>query len=261
MSCLSASTRSAARVRSIPVWFVLLAAFSLTGPLPMVRSAITPTGDVDPFDVSTWGGTTTGYIGETAAGTLTVDGGSSLLSDYGYVGYGSAATGLVSVTGPGSNWTNGDSLYVGNSGSGTLSITNSGNVSSPYTCIACNPGSTGLVKVDGAGSALNSNSDLDVGNFGSGMLSIANGAAVSNYNGHIACYSGSSGTVTVDGSGSRWTNNGALFVGGGDSSYYYGGGVGTLSITNGGAVSSANYYIAYAPVHRAPSPWMAPART
>ena len=148
-----------------------------------------------------------------------------LLSENGYIGYGSAATGLVSVSGPCSTWGN-YSLFVGNSGSGTLSITNGGYVVSPYVCIACNPGSTGLLKVDSAGLALYNNY-LYVGNSGSGMLSITNGGLVISSDACIGCYSGSSGTVTVDGSGSRWTT-GPLYVGGGDSSYYYGGGSGTL---------------------------------
>jgi autotransporter-associated beta strand protein len=99
--------------RSIPFRHALLATLFLVGPLPAARAAITPTGDIDPFDVSTCNNLTTGYIGENAAGALTVDGGSNLLSDYGYIGYSSATTGLVSVNGPGSSWTNSDSLYVG----------------------------------------------------------------------------------------------------------------------------------------------------
>jgi T5SS/PEP-CTERM-associated repeat protein len=77
------------------------------------------------------------------------------------------------------------------------------------------------------------------------MLSISNGGAVSNSGGYIGEYSGSSGRVTVDGTGSTWTNSGPLYVGGGDYSYYYGSGNGSLAITDGGAVSSAGSYIGY----------------
>ena len=189
---------------------------------------------------------------------MTVDGASCLLSENGYIGYGSAATGLVSVSGPCSTWGN-YSLFVGNSGSGTLSITNGGYVVSPYVCIACNPGSTGLLKVDSAGLALYNNY-LYVGNSGSGMLSITNGGLVISSDACIGCYSGSSGTVTVDGSGSRWTT-GPLYVGGGDSSYYYGGGSGTLSVTNGGNVSSWNACIGYADGSTGAATVDAPART
>ncbi len=241
MSCFS-SVKTAWAIRSMSFRYALLATLFLVGPLPAAQAAITPTGDVIP-DPSTWDFSTTGYVGQTGDGTLTVDGASCLLSENGYIGYGSAATGLVSVSGPCSTWGN-YSLFVGNSGSGTLSITNGGYVVSPYVCIACNPGSTGLLKVDSAGLALYNNY-LYVGNSGSGMLSITNGGLVISSDACIGCYSGSSGTVTVDGSGSRWTT-GPLYVGGGDSSYYYGGGSGTLSVTNGGNVSSWNACIGYA---------------
>ncbi len=180
-------------MRSMSFRCAFLATLFLFGPLSLARGAITPTGDVNP-DPSTWDGSTTGYIGEAAAGTLTVDSGSSLLSDYGFIGYGSTAMGQVSVDGPGSNWTNGDSLSVGFLGNGILSITNGGSVSNSY------------------------------GNIG---------------------YSGSAGTVTVDGAGSSWTNGGSLYVGGNTSVFFSGSGTGTLSITNGGAVSSVGGYVGY----------------
>ena len=44
---------------------------------------------------------------------------------YGYVGYQSGATGLVTIDGNGSTWTN-DFLYIGSNGSGTLEIVNDG---------------------------------------------------------------------------------------------------------------------------------------
>ncbi len=193
------------------------------------RAAITPSGDVIPADPSTWDSSTTGYIGDTSAGTLTVDGGSGLLSLYGYIGNNSGSTGTVTVDGAGSTWSNISELYVGNSGSGTLNITNGGTVSNNYCYIGNNSGSTGTVTVDGAGSTWTNYGSLYLGFYGgSGTLNITNGGAVSSSYGdtYIGCYSGSAGTVTVDGAGSTWTNYGDLYLG------FYGGS-GTLNITNG----------------------------
>jgi hypothetical protein len=71
--------RSLAAGRTISGRFVLgiaLVALSAVVPISLARADITPTGDVSPSNPSGWGGTTTGYIGDTASGTLTVNGGS-----------------------------------------------------------------------------------------------------------------------------------------------------------------------------------------
>ncbi len=74
----------------------------------------------------------------------------------GHIGYNAGSSGLVTVNGTGSTWTNGSSLYVGDYGTGNLSITNGGSVtnSSFYSVnfIGYNSGSSGTVTVDGAGS-------------------------------------------------------------------------------------------------------------
>ncbi|MGB7732477.1 MAG: hypothetical protein WBL72_02165, partial [Thermoguttaceae bacterium] len=133
--------------RSMSFWFALLVAISLVGPLTSARAAITPAGDVEP-DPSTWNNSTTGYIGNTASGTLTIDGGSDLVSGTASIGNSSTGSGLVSVTGSGSTWAS-TYLYIGNSGSGTLSITNGGSVSVGNSYIGNYAGSTGVVMVDG----------------------------------------------------------------------------------------------------------------
>ena len=113
---------------SMSFWFALLATISLAGPLASARAAFTPIGDVEPTNPSTWTSSTTGYIGNTASGTLTVDGGSHLVSGTGSIGNSSTGSGFVSVTGSGSTWAS-TYLYVGNSGSGMLSIISGGSVS------------------------------------------------------------------------------------------------------------------------------------
>ena len=139
--------RVAGTIRSMSLWGALLAAISVLGPLSSAPAAITTTGNVSPADPSTWDDSTTGYIGKTAAGTLTVNAGSGLHSSNGYIGLSSAATGQVTISGPGSSWTNSNELYVSYNGSGVLSIANGGLVSSSSSYIG---GANGQVTVDGA---------------------------------------------------------------------------------------------------------------
>jgi hypothetical protein len=56
---------------------------------------------------------TTGYIGNTTASTLTVDGNSDLLSSCGYNTYGGAAAGVVTFSGTGSTWDDAGDLIDG----------------------------------------------------------------------------------------------------------------------------------------------------
>jgi T5SS/PEP-CTERM-associated repeat protein len=214
---------------------VVLVALSFATPLRSVHAAITPEGDISPADPSTWTSDTDGYIGNTASGTLTVDGGSGLLSYDGYIGSGSGSVGVVSVTGTGSTWTNGGYISVGDSGNGLLSIANCGSVRNSWAySIGSNRGSTGSVTVAGIGSTLINTEELDIGYFGSGTLSISDGGSVSSGHQQFCSFIGhgsrSSGVVSVAGTGSTWTNGSSLLVG-------YGG-KGSLLITNGGSVSN-----------------------
>jgi T5SS/PEP-CTERM-associated repeat protein len=233
--------------RSIPFCLALLAAVSLAGAIPLAKADIIPIGDVSPSNPSAWTTSTTGYIGKTATGTLTVSDGGYLRSYYGYIGYGSTATGVVMVDGTRSTWDNMIAWYVGYSGSGTFSITNGGNVSSTNAAqcgalIGYNSGSKGVVTVDGPGSTW-SNGSVCIGRSGSGVLSITNGGSVVtgvySTGGDIGCNPGSAGVVIVDGADSTWTNGRQLYVG--DQ------GSGMLLVTNGGSVDcgtvSGNLYV------------------
>jgi T5SS/PEP-CTERM-associated repeat protein len=197
-------------------------------------------GEVSPADPSTWTSSTDGFIGLTSGktGTVTVGGGSVLLSQNVNIGRDSGSTGTVTVTGTGSTWANSNALMVGYSGTGTLTIENGGQVSSSYACPGFTSGSTGTVIVTGAGSTwtnAGSHGSLDVGISGAGTLRIENGGKVSNkWNSYIGRDSGASGTVAVTGPGSTWdvgTGGGFMVLG---VSY---GGAGTLTVEHGGEVS------------------------
>ena len=102
-----------------------------------------------------------------------------------------------------------------------------------------NVGSSGnSLLVDGSGSTLTSVSDLIVGFGGSGnSVVVSNGGTLTNshysYGGVIGLNSGATNnSVLVTGNGSAWNSGGDLLVGWGDSGN-------TLTISNGGAVTSS----------------------
>ena len=119
------------------------------------------------------------YVGNTSAGTLTVDSGSTIASKNGYVGNYNGS-GTATVTGAHSTWNNTGSLYVGNlswglhpptlSGYGTLLISSGGSVSDQdgyvgidyYSRFLTGP-VAGVVTVTGSGSTWNNTSSLNVG--------------------------------------------------------------------------------------------------
>ena len=150
------------------------------------------------------------------SGSLTIQDGVAVNSTVGYIGYGNGATGMATVTGPGSSWT--INLYyglnVGVRGSGTLSITNGGRVDVnvlgsgdiKYIDIGDSAGAAGMIAVDGASSVLTSNGDIYVGKNGSGTLSITNGASVSVAGQtRVGWQSGSAGAINFGANGGTLT--------------------------------------------------------
>ena len=194
-------------------------------------AAIATSGNVEPADPSTWIWTTNGYVGNTSDGNMTIDSGSAVSSQYGYLGDDANATGTVTVDGSGSTWIN-EGLIIGKLGNGFLSISNGGSVTNKYGYIGTDSNSTGSVTVDGSGSTWLNDGELRIGVYGNGTLSITNDGAVTSEHSYIGYLSNSSGEVSVDGN-STWTHDEDLFVG------YYGNGV--LSITNGGTVRNQGY--------------------
>jgi T5SS/PEP-CTERM-associated repeat protein len=216
----------------VRLFFALLVAavFSQT-----VFAALITTGEVFPVDPSTWDPSTTAYVGIGGTGSVVADGGTSIASRRGYLGYGPGSTGEVMIDGAGSTWSS-SGLKVGNYGNGTLNVTGGGAVSnSGHGYIGFESGSIGTVTVDGAGSTLTNynmiNSKLTVGYHGNGTLDITNGAMVSSKIVKIGYYSGSIGTASINGSGSTLNTEADILVG------RYGNG--TLNITDGATVTNS----------------------
>ena len=115
--------------------------------------------------------------GWTGTGSLTIQNGVTVSSNYGFLGYNPGSTGAAAVSGAGSTWAS-VGLFVGYSGHGTLNITNGGTVDGSCT-VGENAGASGTVAVDGAGSTLSTgNGGLYVGYSGNGTLKITGSGAV-----------------------------------------------------------------------------------
>jgi T5SS/PEP-CTERM-associated repeat protein len=197
--------------------------------------SITSNGDVEPANPGTWTSSTTGYVGRTADGTLTVSAGSTLLANSAYLGYAVGVTGTVGLAGSGSTW-NERTLYDGLAGNGILSISTGAKFTDTSAYLGYSNGSVGTISVNGTGSTWTASSSVFVGTSGAGVLSIAAGGSGTTAASYVGYNANSSGTVTVDGANSTWTTSG-LFMG-------YSG-AGTLNITNGGKASIASGYLGY----------------
>lgn len=170
------------------------------------------------------------YVGDSGAGTLTVQSSGNATNANGFVGAIGGSSGTATVSGAGSTWVNSNELRIGDFGTGTLIINVGGSVTSYLGSLAVRALSTGTATVSGAGSSWASDGALTVGWFGAGTLTIESGGSISSPFGHIAFESGSNGMVTVTGAGSTWTND-QLFVGKE--------GAGTLAIESGGSVTTS----------------------
>jgi T5SS/PEP-CTERM-associated repeat protein len=187
-----------------------------------------------PFNVTGTATTSELIVGLNGTGTINVTnaGGVTVAEDT-RLGLNPGSTGNISVSGPGSSWTNSDELEIGSFGTGALNITDGGIVTSDEGYIGNGLDATGAVTVDGMGSRWTYSTALFVGHAGNGTLEIINGGRVQESAAvvspsFIGRSPGSMGEVIV-GSDSTWASR---IVSVGDS------GTGTLTIEAGGNVSS-----------------------
>jgi T5SS/PEP-CTERM-associated repeat protein len=210
-----------------------LAAMALPG-----QAGVITTGDVVPL-VNTSGDVVSNglTIGNTATGSLQINGGSTL-TDTGSVatlGATAGSNGTAIISGAGSaltinnNGINQSGLIIGRAGTGLLRITNGGSLAlnagsimglrldlggSVNTVPQANfcpttscPGGSGTLIIDGAGSTVTMSgfdTGFDVGrNGGTGTAVIENGAIMYAASGPTVGRNGSTGTLTVTGAGSQ----------------------------------------------------------
>jgi T5SS/PEP-CTERM-associated repeat protein len=146
------------------------------------------------------------------------------------------STGIATVDGAGSNWTNTYFFRIGYAGDGTLNITSGGTVCSSIAYIGDEMGSAGTVTVAGAGSIWTNNAALDLGcdpdssTGGNGTVNISSGGAVA-IGGETSL--GSSGGTGVINFNIGTLNTGGLLAGASELT-----GIGTINTH--GLVSDAN---------------------
>jgi len=219
---------------------VVAAVLGLLGSLGAARAAVVVSGDVVPGDPATWSTSVTCFVGKTADGTVTVNGGSVLSSRVACLGYEAGTTGVVLISGAGTSWTT--SLAAGYMGTGVFAIAAGAEVSGIEGRLGLLSGSSGIVTVDGEGSTWSNRDQLYLGGRGNAILNITGGGTVTCRGSRVAGPS-SHAEVHVDGVGSTWTipysysydNN--LFIGNGGNA--------VVKVTGGGAVSAGATRIGY----------------
>ncbi|WP_208948417.1 autotransporter domain-containing protein [Segnochrobactrum spirostomi] len=184
-------------------------------------------------------------VGFNGTGDLTIRNGASVSSSNATIGSNAASQGSATVAGTGSHWTSSGNIYVGNGGNGSLSVENGGVVSAVDGYVATLTGSTSSLSVTGANAAANF-SGVFIAGYSTGTVAtvtLSNGGQIRGVQGTLGDLAGSSGTMSVSGRGSQWS----AFV---DTNVSYSGymnvgrlGTGSLSITDGGAVTGYRLYI------------------
>jgi T5SS/PEP-CTERM-associated repeat protein len=146
------------------------------------------------------------FIGFNGSGELVVSNGGTVTSDFlTFVGTNAGSSGVLTVEGQGSRYTNnGSMMVVGNGGPGQLNVLDGGAVAVTATTLQIGGGSTGTALVSGAGSSISAGTFLGVGvSPGSqGTLTITDGGMATSGSGtYLAFNSGSSGTISVSNGG------------------------------------------------------------
>ncbi|MGD9127959.1 MAG: dockerin type I domain-containing protein [Planctomycetia bacterium] len=146
-------------------------------------AAITFDGDVSPAAPMFWSNTTDGYVGDTAPGSVEINGGDILDAKSTYIGDDYLVTGEVTVAGAGSTLSNSEDLHIGVQGIGVLDIDAGGVVTCQNAYIGQFSGfdsPKGTVNIDGAGSQWTVNAGLTVqAALGNAVLNLTNGGTFS----------------------------------------------------------------------------------
>ena len=142
---------------------------------------------------------------------------------------------FMTLRGSSANWAITDNLYVRGGGAAALTLESGAQVSNNFGEIGATGANAATVTVTGAGSLWTNRYALIVGTGSNssknGAVRILDGGKITSVDGYIAQGTSATGLIEVSGTGSSWINTGALRIG--DL-----GGNGTLSIGDGGYVSS-----------------------
>ncbi len=173
-------------------------------------------------------------IGNATTGTLLLSGTMNVALGIN-VGNLLSSTGTFTISGANA-YLNVPRMTVGNSGTGTLILENGATIySTTWAIIGSLAGGVGNAIVTGVGSSWTSSSNFQIGNHGTGTLTVSDGGSIgsaSNYYIVIGTSTDGTGSVSVTGTGSSIESGAQVYIGSA--------GRGTLNISNGGSVSSAD---------------------
>lgn len=208
-----ACTRPAFLVNLAAAAWVLLVASGTSVP---AVAAISTTGNVLPVypgaSPDPWNVGSELIVGDSATGTLQINGGSVVLSSGGTAGFDPSIVGSIVVSGAGSTWTNSKDLLLGVFGVGKLDVLQGAHVDNQDASVGHISG-LGQVSVSGAGSVWTNATELVVGNGGVGSLTIEDKGRVRSADATVALNTTSAGLVTIDGEQSTWEIADSLSVG------------------------------------------------
>ena len=192
-------------------------------------------------DNATWTNSDDYHVGNSSEGTLLVANRGTFTAKNGYVGNAAGSNGTVKLDN--ATWTLSGALSVGNYGSGKLEINNGSTLSNTKGLLGVYDNASGSVTIDNAtwtnSGELVISSGITLGRT-NGTLLIRNGGSVRSTTGTVGRGATATATVTgirAGGPPSTWTLTGDLFVG--DR------GPGTLTIADGGIVSTRTTYLSY----------------
>ncbi|MBL9163044.1 MAG: autotransporter-associated beta strand repeat-containing protein [Planctomycetaceae bacterium] len=163
-----------------------------TGSATVAGGAMTLTGEL--------------HVGASGAGTFTLEGGATLNTDKGNMGFASGSTGTINVLD--GTWTNTQAIFVGASGEGTLNIGSQGVIHSESGYLSQEAIGEGNVNFTG-GSWFMSNT-LAVGVNGNAELSMTGGEISSKWS-QVGLSGHSTGVVKV--ANATWTTGQTLTIG------------------------------------------------
>jgi T5SS/PEP-CTERM-associated repeat protein len=179
--------------------------------------ALTTVGNVSPAPPTTGGNVAAiFYVGDTSYGSLQLTAGTAVNVTGGssHIGDDAGVSGLVSITGFGSNFTTSSDILVGNRGTGSFSAAAQSRVTmTDDFLLGVEDGSKGDLFADGFGTVVDAGDDFVIGQGGVGIAQITGGANVFTDATTIGSAAGAEGTLTVTGNSSLWRQDGTMTIG------------------------------------------------
>lgn len=170
------------------------------------QAVITASGNVTPTypggNPDPWNTGDELIVADGSNGSLSIIGGSDVISSGGTQGFSPLTNGTITVSGAGSTWTNSANLRIGAFGKGTLNVLAGGHVDDQDASVG-HLGGMGEVLVSGAGSQWANAANLLVGNIGNGKVQIEQQGLVSSGTTILGVNVSAVGTIVVDGEQSR----------------------------------------------------------